>query len=207
MRQEQGEPSQWQKARMTRQERMLRARLEPASAERVKRYPADARWFCLVVVEGGELSVGRRLEGGGVEVLVPTEKLERRNRKGKLYEVERASFTGYVFVRIVPSVSAFERLRGVKGVVDFLRAGEFYHTIRDQDLGFYVSKVHAERMPKDATIGDGSRVRIKFGPFAGLDAVVLQVTAPKSRDPHCRVWSETYQREIRNIPLAFLERL
>lgn len=204
---EKAEPSQWHKQRMTMQERLLKAKLEPASSVHVERMPADARWFCLVVVEGAELSVRNRLKSAGVEVLVPTEMEERRDRKGKPYKVERACFVGYVFVRIIRSLPAFERLREVKGVLDFLRAGETYHVIRDQDVGFYVSKAHGERLAKDKTIGDGTRVRIWAGPFAGMNAVVLQVINPKGRDPECRLWLETFQREIKRHPLAFLERL
>lgn len=204
---EKREPSQWHKQRMTRQERALKAKLEPASSRHVELSPAAAQWFCLVVVEGAELSVRNRLQSAGVDVLVPTETAERKDRKGNAYKVERACFVGYVFVRIVRSLLAFERLREVKGVLDFLRAGETYHVISNRDIGFCVPKAHAERIAKDKTIGDGMRVRIWAGPFAGLDAVVLQVINPKGRDPECRLYIESFKREIKRHPLAFLERL
>ncbi|MBB4146037.1 transcription termination/antitermination protein NusG [Rhizobium rhizoryzae] len=197
--------SDWQKSRLTRQERMMRSMLAPASLDLVNRSPERARWFCLVVRDGSEIAVGKRLMEGGVDTLVPTETVERRTAKGVKYEVELAFFVGYVFARFIPSNDAFERLRKVKSVFDFLRFGERYHEVRDSDLGFYLGDIH--RLPKDKTIGEKDKVQIIYGPFSGVKAVVLQVLKLKSRDPVCRVWSELYQREIKNVPLAFLQRL
>lgn len=199
------EPSQWHKQRMTRQERLYRSMLAPASSELVKAQPDAARWFCLVVKDGAEIAVGKRLESGGVEALVPTETIERKSAKGERYNVERAIFTGYAFARFVPSYEAFSRLRRVQSVTDFLRVGERYHEVQDVDIGYYFTDI--ARMPKDKSIGDGSRVRIARGPFAGMKAVVLQVFKASSMDPRCRVWCEAYQREIANMPLAFLQKL
>lgn len=200
------EPSKWQKTRITRQQRLYRAMLLPASAALVEQRPAEARWFCLNVYDGAEFTVESRLADGGVKVLVAREKFEKIV-KGEKIEGERACFTGYVFVRIVPSALAFERLRKVKGVVDFLHNGERYHTVRDHDLGFYADKLNIDRMKADKTIGDGCEVVIRFGPFAGLDCVVLQVTDPKSRTPYARLWVKVYGREIKNVPLAFIEKV
>ncbi|CDZ43232.1 Transcription antitermination protein NusG [Neorhizobium galegae bv. officinalis] len=200
------EPSNWQKTRITRQQRLYRAMLLPASAALVEQRPADAKWFCLNVFDGAELTVESRLVDGGVKALVPREKFDKIV-KGDKIEGERACFTGYVFIRIVPSALAFERLRRVKGVVDFLHNGERYHTVRDHDLGFYADKLNIDRMKADKTIGDRCEVIIRFGPFAGLECVVLQVTKPKSREPLARVWSKLYGREMKNVPLAFMEKV
>jgi transcriptional antiterminator NusG len=212
---EAAEPSQWQRERVTRQQRLYRAKLAPASAELVNQRPDDARWYCLIVVDGSELSVDSRLSDAGVEALVPREKRsilrkQKKGEPGKLIEVERACFEGYVFVRILPSPLAFMRLREVKGVLEFLRAGERYHVVRSRDLGFYrgaFTGLNTERMKSDKTIGDGTKVLVKFGPFSGVEGVVLQVSKPASRDPVARIWSALYGKEIKNVPLAHLERL
>lgn len=200
------EPSLWQQNRMTRQQRLYRSMLTPASAELVERRPNEAKWFCLNVFDGSELTVERRLADGGVKVLVPTEKFEMLVKE-KRVERERACFTGYVFVRIVPSALAFDRLRKVKAVIDFLHNGERYHEVPDHALGFYADKLNIDRMKADKSIGDGCAVVIRFGPFAGLEGVVLQVAYPKSRTPFARVWSKLYGREIKNVPLAFMEKV
>lgn len=199
------EPSAWQQNRVTRQQRLLRSMLAPASQALVRARPDDARWFCLVVKDGCELPVSKHLEDGGVEVLVPTETVERKTAKGLRYDAERALYAGYAFVRLVPSSEAFDRLRKVKSVLDFLRFGERYHEVREADLAFYLCDV--DRLPKDKTICDGTKVAIRFGPFSGLKAVVLQVVKPQSSNPYCRVWLDVYQREIKNLPLAFVEKL
>lgn len=200
------EPSQWQRNRMTRQQRLYQAMLLPASSALVDSRPDDARWFCLQVRDGSEFTVESRLTDGGVRALVPREKYTKDRKDGPI-EAERACFEGYVFVNIVPSALAFERIKKVKAVVDFLHNGERYHIVRARDLGFYADKLNIDRMKSDKTIGDGNKVRIVYGPFTGLEGVVLQVTAPKSRTPAVRVWITDFGKEVKNMPLAHVEKM
>ncbi|MGI2036396.1 transcription termination/antitermination protein NusG [Rhizobium panacihumi] len=207
---EAAEPSQWERKRLMRHERFWRSKLVAASADLVKSTPNAARWFCMIVVDGAEMSVERRLIDGGVEVLVPKHKADKviKGKAGKpdrKISIEKASFTGYVFVHIVPSPEAFTRLKTVKGVMDFLHCGEQYHVVPDGHLAFYLGE-HVDRMKTDKSIGDGCSVHIHSGPFAGYDAVVLQVISPKSRSPEARVWAKSFAREIK-MPVAFLEKL
>ena len=197
--------SDWQKGRLTRHERLMRSKLAPASSDLIKANPSAARWYCLTVVDGREIALGKTLADAGVEALVPTEIIERISSKGQRYEVKRPMFAGYAFVRLIPSLLAFERLRSVESGIDFLRSGECYQEVADADMGRCFCEI--DRLSKDKSICDSSQVEVIYGPFAGMKAIVIQVIKPRSQHPKCRVWSELYQREIANVPLAFLRKL
>ena len=197
--------SDWQKNWLTRHERLMRSMLAPASSDLITANPSAARWYCLTVNDGREIALGKTLAGAGVEALVPTETIERKSSTGERYEVKRPMFAGYAFVRLIPSLLAFERLRSVESGIDFLRSGESYQEVADADMGRCFREI--DRLSKDKSICDSSQVEVIYGPFTGMKAVVLQVIKPKSQDPKCRIWSDVYQREIANVPLAFLRKL
>lgn len=209
LQQEQGEPSQWQKARMTRMQRLAKAQLQAASAGVVAQLPDRARWYCLALEGGREATVEHHLTQAGVENFLAKERWVAI-RKGQKIEGERPMMPGYILVRVVPSNEAFHGLRQQKFVRAFVGNDAGYHVVSDRDVAVIKGISlggEINRMPVDRSIGEGSAVEIAHGPFAGFKAVVVQVTS--GRSPRARLWVEAFgsQREISSIPLALLKKL
>lgn len=202
------EPTEWQKRKMTREERLYSALLEPAKAKRF----ADregGKWFCVSVKSGTEFALERKLSTAGVEAFVLRDK-EEIVKKGVKYFAETPVFRGYLFVRILPSPEAFHALKEVEEVRDFLGNGTRYTEIPDAHMVVFttVSKpVDVQRMPVDRSIGQGQRVRIIDGHFAGGTCIVLQVKS--GRNPRVRVYLEGYGEFARDVTLdlALLQKL
>lgn len=201
--------SEFSKRRMTRDERLYRALLEPASTSRFEKRPDWAHWYCVSVVGGTEFALEGKLSKAGVEVFVVRERGVVVN-KGRKIEFEKPMFKNYVFVRILPLADAFHALLTLSEVRGFLGDGTRYHVISNEHMSVFkgsFEKKHVERMPVDRSIGQGQEVSIVHGPFAGFNCVVLQVSM--KRDARARVWIDAFGKpfEIESIPVAFLQKL
>lgn len=203
------EPSEWQRQRESRVQRLTKAQLHAASASLVERDEKAARWYCLAVRGGHEFAVEKKISEAGVEIFVPSEHWSAV-RKGRKIEGKRAFMPGYALVRIVPSADAFCGLTNQKDVVRFVGNSSGYHIISNHDVTVLKSISDANnvsRMPVDRSIGQGVKAHVEKGIFAGHDCVVLQVTT--GRDPRARVWVEAFGEFSRDVslPLAFLRKL
>jgi transcriptional antiterminator NusG len=205
----QNEPSEWQKRRMTRRLRLAIQQLSAAAMTRFEDEPTRAKWFCMAVFGGRELTLEQNLKDAGVDVFVPRERWTAV-KKGVKVEGESALLPGYMLVRVLPSAEAFFGLKLQEGVVDFVGGSTGYYEVRLAD----VTKLKAicdtndiSRMAVDRSIGQGSKVQITHGPFAGHDCVVVQVTA--ARNARATVWIEAFGDRLKpvTLPLAFLKKV
>ncbi|AID18404.1 transcription antitermination protein NusG [Rhizobium phage vB_RleM_PPF1] len=184
------------------------ANLAAASADLVEREPKKAKWYCLQVMTGREITVENALASAKVEFVSPREKVVVV-RKGRKVETERMFFPGYLLVHCVPSPEAFHGLRRVKSVIDIVGGRDRYHIIRNEDVSVFrkMADHPAPRVQTDKTITDGDTAEITGGPFNGFSCVVVKVKW--CREARAEVQIEVFGRSfnIKSMPLAFIKKL
>ena len=194
--------------RVSRVMRLAKAQLGEASASVVARSPKSARWFCLQVLPNHDFRVEALLKHADVNVLLPRERWSVV-RRGRKIESERPVIPGYIPVRFVPSPAAFNGLKSLRGVFDFVKGADGYHVIRDKDILPFRMLLPADldSAEIDRTIGERSRCEITMGPFFGWECVVTAVRW--CRDARASVAINMHGRvfEIDSIPVAFLRKL
>jgi transcription antitermination factor NusG len=133
---------------------------------------AEKRWYAAYTCAHHEKGVARQLELRSIESFLPLyEKVSRwKDRRVKL---QLPLFSGYVFVRMaleeklrVLQIPSVVRLVGFSGIPTPLNNDEMEAMRNGLD-----SKWRAEPHPY---LTVGRRVRIKSGPFAGLQGILLR---------------------------------
>lgn len=168
-------------------------------------------WFALRVMTGCEKAVESALVEKAVEALVPMRKgktCERRGRKieGRMMPV----IHGYVLVRFMPDVRAFEVVSEVDKVIGFLRAGEQPKRISNGEVKRFHNRAVEGRYDWQTVsairLNAGDRVRMTDGPFEGLTAEV--VTPNRKGQGDVVVIVSILGGDVPvTVPLAMLEKL
>jgi len=136
---------------------------------------ATKNWYAVHTRSRHEKKVDAELRGKGVESFLPLyETLSRRRDRKKL--IELPLFSGYLFVHIVPERDRILDVLKVKGVVRIIgkTATELYPIPEGQIDGvrrFVESDVLISGHPY---IKEGSRVRVKCGPLAGVEGILQE---------------------------------
>ncbi len=135
----------------------------------------EQEWYAVHTRSRHEKKVHAELRGKGVESFLPLyETLSRRRDRKKL--VELPLFSGYLFVHIVPERDRILEVLKVKGVVRIIgkTATELFPIPEEQIEAvrrFVESDVLISGHPY---IKEGSRVRVKCGPLAGVEGVLQE---------------------------------
>ncbi|MGY5812017.1 transcription termination/antitermination protein NusG [Rhizobium sp. LEGMi198b] len=196
----------------------IRIREIVAASKRIADENPDlAGWYCLTVLSSRETSVENALEKDGVECLLlrePEQKVIRRGREwilpGKLW------LPDFALVRCVPSNEAFRGLLGIQNVTGIVGGWARPYRVSDESICKFneVMQEHEdererkriEQEAKNASIKARDKVRIKLGPFAGFEAVVVKRL--KGREKRCKVEYRLFGKTGQvDIPLANLEKL
>ncbi len=129
------------------------------------------QWFAAYTYPRHEKKVAEYLDWSGIESFLPLYKEPRSWKNGLRVVVERPLFPSYIFVHVkrieslkilrTPSVASLVTVAGVPAPlpdseIDSLKAG--------------VSQLNLEPHPY---LRKGDRVRVKTGPFAGQDGVLI----------------------------------
>lgn len=132
----------------------------------------EPRWYAAYTNANHEKRVSEQLEAREVEHFLPSYTSVRR-WKDRRVTLQLPLFPGYVFVYIalrdrlrVLQITGLARLVGFGGTPTALPHGEI-----DALRAGLVSGVRAEPHPY---LNVGRRVRVKHGPLAGLDGVLLR---------------------------------
>jgi transcription antitermination factor NusG len=133
---------------------------------------AEKSWYAVYTCAHHEKGVARQLELRAVESFLPLyEKVSRW--KDRRVRLQLPLFAGYVFVRIaleeklrVLQIPSVVRLVGFNGIPTPLNEGEMEAMRNGLNR-----KLHAEPHP---FLTVGRRVRIKSGPFAGLQGILVR---------------------------------
>jgi transcription antitermination factor NusG len=141
-------------------------------AESVLHYsPVESRWYAIYTCANHEKTVARQLELRSIESFLPLfEKISRwKDRRVKL---QLPLFTGYLFVRM----ALVEKLRvlQVPGVVSLVGFNGTPVPLVDDEIEAIRSGLSRLRAEPHPFLKVGRRVRVKSGPLAGLEGILLR---------------------------------
>ncbi len=132
------------------------------------------KWYLLHTNHGKEKIVVGQLEGFDVDLFCPMVKIDRGHRRGIR---EEALFPHYLFVHadiLADNLPSLAYLPGVRTLVHF---GGRPAVVPDAIIAQLQERL-AQREPKrtlaDHLFKPGQPIRVRSGPFAGLDAVFQQ---------------------------------
>ncbi len=141
----------------------------------------EAKWYVAHTYSGYENKVAnnimkavenRRLEEFVDEVRVPTEIVQEIDKNGKQKEVERKTFPGYVFVKMVMTDETWYIVRNTRGVTGFVGPGSKPVPLsEDEVLRLGVEEV--KQIEVSYAVGDS--VRILDGPLEGFVGTVEEL--------------------------------
>ena len=136
---------------------------------------ARVSWFAVYVRSRHEFTVQQQLSNFNIENFLPSvERLQRWKDRKKL--VTFPLFPGYVFVHIEARKDAFLSVLKLPGVVKFLslRPGPPDPVPDEQIQGLKNLLASGKDIEPYHYLKQGQRVRIKWGPLAGVEGVLVQ---------------------------------
>ncbi len=130
------------------------------------------RWFALYVVRNHEKRVERDLRQKGIEPFLPLFSVTKRWKNKMTMRVETPLFPAYVFAKLAPG----EHVRALEtgGVVSIIGNKREYLSLPDEEMETLRSGLHLRVVDPFPYLKVGNRARIKSGPLAGLEGVVIR---------------------------------
>lgn len=154
--------------------------------------PTAASWFAVRTRSRHEKVVERQLQGQGIEVFHPIVKqFHQWSDRRKL--VETPLFSGYAFVRILPSAEERVRVLRTQGVVELVGGQGQGLSIPDEQIEA-VRAVVAGNLPftQHVYLKVGQRVRVRGGSLDGVEGVLVA----NNGNRHLVISVEPIQRAI-----------
>lgn len=163
---------------------------EVQPADEAEKNEISAEWYMLKVQVNREDRVAkdlqRRVDLAGLndcfeKILVPTEiRKERSEKTGRLHEVKRKKFPGYLMVRLILTDKAWFLLRETPGIGDFTGGYDSAHKPlpmrqADVDRMLGVGEDESAKVRIDFPFKIGDRVKIKEGTFEGVEGRVSKI--------------------------------
>lgn len=135
-------------------------------------FSSRLRWYAVYTYPRHEKKVFESLQSRGFDSFLPTYQEMHRWRNGVKREIDLPLFPGYVFI----NVDVREKLRILQtpSVASIVGFGGEPAVLPDRDietLRLALPKLRAEPHP---FLRIGDRVRVKSGPLAGLEGILLQ---------------------------------
>jgi transcription antitermination factor NusG len=129
-------------------------------------------WFALYIIRNHEKRVEQQLRTKGVEAFLPLCTVTKQWRNHVTAKVEMPLFPGYVFVRIART----ERVRvlEVPSVVSIVGNGREALPLPDAEIEAFRAGLHLQRVDPYPYLKEGNRVRIRCGPMAGLEGIIVR---------------------------------
>lgn len=114
--------------------------------------------------------------------IVPKRKLIER-KKGKINEVVRKLFPGYVFIYTDMSVEIYYKLTGIPGVLKILRQdGTYYSKINDEEMKPILKLIgNGEIIDYTQIYVEKTKVFVKSGPLKGMEGIIQKIDKRKRR--------------------------
>jgi len=126
-------------------------------------------WYLAATKPKEEKRAQENLKTQHIESFLPLVDVDKI-RSGKKVRLQEVLFPSYIFIHIDPLNPTFSKIRSTRGIRDWVRFNGKPATISDsliQDIEILSKKqANFSEVPKQ-----GSKVRIKRGPFAELEAV------------------------------------
>lgn len=145
----------------------------------------NAKWYVVHTYSGYENKVmtnlekiveNRKMHDLIVDVRIPTEKVtEIRDDKTK--EVERKTYPGYVFVKMVMTDETWYVIRNIRGCTGFVGPSSKPVPLSEED----VAKMGVETRTIEVNYAAGDNVRVTSGLFADQTGVVEAVDLDRQK--------------------------
>lgn len=132
---------------------------------------AQPRWYAVYTVVRHEKKVAVQMKERLVDHFLPTYHSVRR-WKDRQKEIELPLFPGYVFVR----TDLQDRLRilGIPGVVHIVSVLGRPVPLPEEEIDVLMRRPACGRLEPHPFLSVGRRVRIRSGPFAGLEGILAR---------------------------------
>jgi transcription antitermination factor NusG len=131
------------------------------------------KWFAVFTRTHHEKRVAERFTERGIESFLPLYKAEHQWTHHRKVALDLPLFPNYLFVHIAPH----ERFRtlNVAGVLSMVSQGSTPAPLPDHEIECLRSGLHSRKFEPHPYLAAGIKVRIKAGPFAGMQGVVLRM--------------------------------
>lgn len=189
------------------QRRVHQAMLQAAS----KDHPGDSEWFVLSVTNRAELAIASAMEMENICAWVPQKTASYTRRKPRTNDPKLVPlFSGYLFVRVVPSASAFLGLLAFDHVHSILGTGEKPLPVKGEIINVLKELIECgcfDIKPRDMArrlLKPGDLVEINHGAMAFVEAVVEGYRGTR----HVRCMAALFGGEVAvTIPLVKLRKI
>jgi len=133
---------------------------------------SSRNWFAVYTASNHEKRVGQHLQMRDIETFLPLYTVTRKWRNRTTVKLELPLFSGYVFVRIARTESA--RVLAVPNVRFIVGDGRRALPLPDREIETLQSGLRLRRVDPYPYAKVGARVRIRSGPLAGLEGIVVR---------------------------------
>jgi transcription antitermination factor NusG len=129
------------------------------------------RWFAVYTTSRHEKRVSELITNRQIETFLPLYRAARQWKKRAPVVLELPLFPNYVFVRMAPGErSSVFSTPGVLSIV----GGREPSSLQDFEIEALRSGVNLRNVEPYPYLAVGERVRIKAGPFTGMDGVLVR---------------------------------
>jgi transcription antitermination factor NusG len=126
-------------------------------------------WYIAYTLPRHEKAISLRLKAVGVACYVPLY-LETRTWSGRSVKLELPLFPCYVFARTVPQDRY--RLLSTPGLIRLLAVNGSPVLFPDEEMDALQSALRSGKARPCSLQSSGNRIRLKSGPFAGLEGTI-----------------------------------
>ncbi len=134
--------------------------------------PADYSWYAAYTQPRHEKAVAQQLDWKGIEVFCPTFNFESK-WKDRRVQIQAPLFPGYVFTRICRSQKGI--VLSAPGVIRILSQSGRPVAIPVAEIeAVRLCVAAATKLERHAVVESGTRVRVRSGPFSGLEGTVVR---------------------------------
>ena len=135
-------------------------------------FKPQSHWFAVYTTSNHEKKVQQHLQMRDIETFLPLYTVTRRWRNRTTVKLDLPLFTDYVFVRIARTETA--RVLVVPGVRFIVGDGRKGLPLPNEDIETLRSGLRLRQVDPYPYVKVGSRARIRSGPLAGLEGVVVR---------------------------------
>ncbi|WP_273525045.1 transcription termination/antitermination protein NusG [Rhodosalinus sediminis] len=163
------------------------------------------QWFAAQLKPNGLTEAERNLARQGFEVFCPA-LIETRRRRGRLADVRRPLFPGYLFIRFVPEAGHWRQINSTRGLTRLVQTDPRRPTPLPDALidGIRARCDDDGLLGPDRGLAPGDRVRVIAGPFAD---VVGRIERMNEND-RIRVMLEFMATEVRTeMPAEVVQKI
>jgi transcription antitermination factor NusG len=129
-------------------------------------------WFAIRVRSRSEKLAAAHVRAKGIEVF-PSTAFFRRCWADRVRVVEMPLFPGYIFARFDSAQARM--VESAAGVASIVKSGNRYCAVDAVEMEAIRKLVGSRAIVQRTTYQPGTRVLVKYGPFAGAEGILTQI--------------------------------